>query len=199
MNRGSGGVGRAVSAYTPILLATLVVVFPLLWMLLTSIKPNPEIITQVPAFLPRRPTLEHYAEAAERVPFGRLFLNSTIVTVVGAALKVALAIATAYALVFVRFPGRNVVFALLLVTLMVPPQVAVLPNYLLVTGLGGADTYWGIILPGLGTARSCSASTSGRSPRASSRPRRWTGPGTGGGWSGSWCRSPRRPSPPSRS
>ncbi|MCF7548442.1 carbohydrate ABC transporter permease [Pseudonocardia sp. WMMC193] len=143
---------RAGAAYVPIVLATLVVVFPLLWMLLTSIKPDSEIITQAPALLPASPTLEHYREAAERVPFGRLFVNSAIVTAIGAGLKVLLAIATAYALVFVRVPGRNVVFVLLLVTLMVPPQVSLLPNYLLVNQWGGTDTYWGIILPGLGTA-----------------------------------------------
>ncbi len=62
-----------------------------------------------------------------------------------------LAISTAYALVFVRFPAKKLIFAGILVTLMVPPQVSLLPNYILVTGLGGADTYWGIILPGLGT------------------------------------------------
>jgi sn-glycerol 3-phosphate transport system permease protein len=62
-----------------------------------------------------------------------------------------LAVLTAYALVFVRFPGKNVIFALVLATLMVPPQVSLLPNYVLITDLGGADTYWGIILPGLAT------------------------------------------------
>jgi sn-glycerol 3-phosphate transport system permease protein len=85
------------------------------------------------------------------VPFGRLFLNSVLVTVIGAGVKVLLAVLTAYALVFVRFPFKRVIFALVLATLMVPPQVAVLPNYVLISGWGGADTYWGIILPGLAT------------------------------------------------
>jgi sn-glycerol 3-phosphate transport system permease protein len=58
---------------------------------------------------------------------------------------------TAYALVFVRFPGKKIIFALILATLMVPPQVQVLPNYVFISGLGGRDTYWGIILPGLAT------------------------------------------------
>jgi sn-glycerol 3-phosphate transport system permease protein len=98
------------------------------------------------SFAPR-----NYATAAERVPFGRLFLNSAIVTGIGALIKVVLAVLTAYALVFVRFPGKKIIFALVLATLMVPPQVAVLPNYVLISGWGGADTYWGIILPGLAT------------------------------------------------
>ncbi|MCM3848692.1 carbohydrate ABC transporter permease [Pseudonocardia sp. DR1-2] len=140
------------SAYVPLLVAVLVVLFPLLWMTLSSFKPLTEIITQTPALLPAAPTTENYSTVAERLPFGRVFLNSVLVTAVGAALKVALAVFTAYGLVFVRFPFKNWIFAGLLVTLMVPPQVALLPNYTLITALGGADTYWGIVLPGLGTA-----------------------------------------------
>ncbi|MEV1293465.1 carbohydrate ABC transporter permease [Pseudonocardia sp. NPDC049635] len=140
------------SAYVPLVLAVLVVVFPLLWMILTSVKPLPEIITQTPTLLPVDPTWENYATAAERLPFARVFANSVLVTVVGAVIKVVLAVCTAYGLVYVRFPGKNIIFAGLLVTLMVPPQVALLPNYTLITSLGGADTYWGIIVPGLGTA-----------------------------------------------
>lgn len=141
----------AVASYIPLLIATAVVVLPLLWMVLASFKSTSEIITTDLSFLPRSLTPQNYIQAAKEVPFGRLFLNSTIVTVVGAAIKVALAIMTAYALVFVRFPFKNLVFAGILATLMVPPQVSLLPNYLLITGFGGADTYWGIILPGLGT------------------------------------------------
>src|SRR5699024_12632048 len=71
---------------------------------------------------------------------------------IGSSIKVLLAVFTAYALVFVRFPFKRVIFVLILVALMVPPQVSSLPNYVLIAGLGGVNTYWGIILPGLGTA-----------------------------------------------
>jgi sn-glycerol 3-phosphate transport system permease protein len=139
------------AGYLPIVLATLVVVLPLLWMVLASFKSPAELLTQTPSVLPHSFAPTNYAEAAARVPFGRLFVNSAIVTVVGAGLKVVLAVLTAYALVFVRFPGKKIIFALILATLMVPPQVQVLPNYVFISGLGGRDTYWGIILPGLAT------------------------------------------------
>ncbi|WP_222268590.1 carbohydrate ABC transporter permease [Modestobacter marinus] len=144
-------VGTIVTGYVPIVLATLVVVLPLLWMVLASFKSPGELLTQTPSVLPDSFAPSNYAEAAQKVPFGRLFLNSVLVTAIGAGIKVALAVLTAYALVFVRFPGKKVIFALVLATLMVPPQVSLLPNYVLITGLGGADTYWGIILPGLAT------------------------------------------------
>jgi sn-glycerol 3-phosphate transport system permease protein len=118
---------------------------------LASFKSPAELLTQNIDVLPSSFAPTNYAQAAREVPFGRLFVNSLVVTAVGAAVKVVLAVCTAYALVFVRFPFKRVVFALVLATLMVPPQVSVVPNYVLISGLGGANTYWGIILPGLAT------------------------------------------------
>lgn len=138
--------------YVPLILATLVVFLPLLWMILSSFKQPGEIITMDLKILPENLNLENYNIAMTTVPFARFFLNSTIVTVVGATIKVLLAILTAYALVFVRFPFKNAIFVLILVALMVPPQVSILPNYILIAGMGGKNTLWGIILPGLGTA-----------------------------------------------
>ena len=146
-------LGRTVAGgYLPLAMATLVVFLPLLWMLLSSLKAPGEIVTTDLALWPRNPSLQNYADAASTVPFARFFLNSVIVTVVGSSIKCILAIFTAYALVFVRFPFKRVIFLLILVALMVPPQVSVLPNYVLIAGMGGLNTYWGIILPGLGTA-----------------------------------------------
>ncbi|WP_284976382.1 carbohydrate ABC transporter permease [Arthrobacter sp. efr-133-TYG-104] len=138
--------------YLPLLVATLVVVLPLLWMVLSSLKQPGEIVTTDLKILPQGVNLENYRAAMTTVPFAQFFLNSLIVTTVGSTVKVVLAILTAYALVFVRFPFKNVIFVLILVALMVPPQVSILPNYILISGLGGKNTLWGIILPGLGTA-----------------------------------------------
>lgn len=138
--------------YLPLLLATLVVFLPLLWMILSSFKLPGEIITMDLKILPASLDPQNYNIAMTTVPFAQFFINSTIVTVVGSTIKVLLAILTAYALVFVRFPFRNAIFILILVALMVPPQVSILPNYILIAGMGGKNTLWGIILPGLGTA-----------------------------------------------
>lgn len=140
------------AGYVPLIITTLVIVLPLLWMVFSSFKPLSEIITTSPSLLPHHPTLQNYVRAAHTVPFPRLFLNSMLVTAIGALVKVVLAICTAYALVFVDFPAKRVIFVLILVALMVPPQIAILPNYILIAGLGGQNTYWGIIIPGLGTA-----------------------------------------------
>ena len=138
--------------YLPLILATLVVVLPLLWMVLSSFKQPGEIITMDLKLLPESVNLDNYHVAMTTVPFAQFFINSLIVTTVGSTVKVILAILTAYALVFVRFPFKNAIFIVILVALMVPPQVSILPNYILIAGMGGKNTLWGIILPGLGTA-----------------------------------------------
>ena len=145
-------VSTLFAGYLPMILALLVIALPLLWMVVASFKPISEIVTMDPSLLPQSPTLDNYAAVADRVPLARVFLNSVIVTLVGAAIKVFLAITTAYALVFIEIPFRNAIFLGILVALMVPPEAAMLPNFLSISAIGGRDTLWGIILPGLGTA-----------------------------------------------
>jgi sn-glycerol 3-phosphate transport system permease protein len=145
-------VSTLFAGYVPMILALLVVALPLLWMVVASFKPISEIVTMDPSLLPKNPTLENYGAVADRVPLARVFLNSVVVTFIGAAIKVFLAITTAYALVFIEVPFRNAIFLGILVALMVPPEAAMLPNFLSISAIGGRDTLWGIILPGLGTA-----------------------------------------------
>ena len=140
------------AGYLPILVALLVIVLPLAWMIVSSFKPPGEIVTLTPSLLPQEPTLDNYGAVGTRVPLLTVLRNSLVVTAVGAAIKVLLAVTTAYALVFIRVPGRNLIFLGILVALMVPPEVSMLPNYITISALGGRNTLWGIILPGLGTA-----------------------------------------------
>lgn len=142
----------SVGGYLSLVIAALIIAAPLLWTVLGSLKDPGEVVTQNLVLLPAHPNLDAYRAVADKINIGRLFLNSAIVTVTGATIKVVLAITTAYALVFVQFPFRRTIFFVILVALMVPPQVSMVPNYVLVAGWGGQNTYWGIILPGLGTA-----------------------------------------------
>jgi sn-glycerol 3-phosphate transport system permease protein len=150
---GMSRLGRTLlGGYLPLVVSVLLIGLPLLWLILSSFKTQSEILTNHIVWLPSSLYLGNYERAFEIVPFGRVFLNSIIVTVIGAGIKVILAILSAYALVFVRFPLKKTIFMLILVALMVPPEISIVPNYVLVAGLGGVNTYWGIILPMLGTA-----------------------------------------------
>lgn len=145
-------VSTLFAGYVPMILALLIIALPLIWMVISSFKPGTEIVTAHQTLWPAEPTVENYAQVAERVPLLRLFMNSLIVTTVGASVKVFLAITTAYALVFIDVPFKNAAFIAILVALMVPSEAAMLPNYMTIASIGGRNTLWGIILPTLGTA-----------------------------------------------
>ncbi|NHT16862.1 carbohydrate ABC transporter permease [Cellulomonas sp. IC4_254] len=133
-------------------LATVVLGAPLVWLLLASLKTPAELYQFPVQWLPGAPSLDNYAQAADTVPLGRLLLNSVGLTVVGAGLKVVLGLTCAYALVFLEFPFKRLVFGLVIATLMIPPQVTIIPNYTLVAELGWLNTYQGILVPGLASA-----------------------------------------------
>ncbi|MGW5571423.1 carbohydrate ABC transporter permease [Nocardia thailandica] len=125
---------------------------PLFWILITSFKARPDIYTQPAVYWPRTWHPENYAEATTTVPYWTFLRNSVIVTAVVSAVKFALGVLSAYGLVFLRFPGKNVVFLAIIAALMVPNQITVISNYALVAQLGWRNTFLGIIVPLCGVA-----------------------------------------------
>jgi sn-glycerol 3-phosphate transport system permease protein len=138
--------------YTAMVIVIILIGIPVFWLVMGALKTNREIFSANPQWLPIQPTLDNFAAAWDRAPFGRYYINSLITTALGAAAEVVMAVTTAYALVFVRFPKRDWVFALLLVALMVPEEVVIVPNYLTVANWGLVNTYAGIVLPGASIA-----------------------------------------------
>jgi len=129
-----------------------VVIFPYLWMVLTSFKPSSEIFTPGMQFLPQHWQPANYLEVVRTGSFPRYVLNSVIVTSLGVALELSAAFVGAYAFAKLRFYGKNLAFYLILGTLMIPPQVLMLPSYLVVSRLGWTDSYLGLIIPRVGAA-----------------------------------------------
>jgi len=124
---------------------------PALWVLVTSLKPTPDIVRVPPEWVPWPATAEHYHEvllgSSRTARIGRAFLNSTIVSI-GTVLVVVLTSAmAAYPLARIRFPGRNIVFAVIVGSLMVPNAVLLVPQYVLTQQLGWLSTYQGLIVP----------------------------------------------------
>ena len=144
--------GRTLVQYVLLIITALVFVVPLFWVLSASFKNLQQIYTFPPVWIPTEPQFSNYSEAWNSAPFGRFYLNTIITTFFGVALEVVNAVLTAYALVFLRFPGRNIIFIVLLAALMVPIHVTILPNYLTIASLGWVNTYQGIILPGASVA-----------------------------------------------
>lgn len=147
--------GRSIaSSLLLVLLAlfALVVAFPYLWMVLTSLKPAGEVFTPEMRLLPRRWSPGNYLEVLRTGAFPRYLLNSGIVTALGVALELVVSFLGAYAFARLRFYGREAAFFLVLGTLMIPPPVLMLPAYLVVGKLGWLDSYQGLIIPRAGAA-----------------------------------------------
>ncbi len=126
---------------------SVVMLLPFAWMLSTSLKLPPDIFTYPPVWIPNPIAWQNYIKTVTVMPFGRFYLNSLIVTTGVTLLQLLTSSLAAFAFARMRFPGRNALFLLYLATLMIPFQVTMIPNFILVRTLGWYDTYQALILP----------------------------------------------------
>lgn len=141
-----------VLAYAAMVIVLLIVALPLYWIVVTSLKERPDIYTMPVTWWPTVLHPENYTDATQSVPFGLFLRNSVIITTVLATVKFTLGVLSAFGLVFLRFPGKNVVFLGIIAALMVPNQITVISNYALVAEWGWRNTFQGIIVPLAGVA-----------------------------------------------
>lgn len=135
-----------------LLVGGVAMLMPFIWMVSTSLKAPNELLRATPTFWPEAWRWENYPEVFRLVPFGRFYLNTILVTVTRVAGQVLLSSMAAYAFARLRFPGRDVLFLMVLAVLMMPGQVTLVPNYVLLKYLGWLDSYPGLIIPSLFSA-----------------------------------------------
>jgi len=146
------GRGAKIAGYAAIVAVVLIIGAPLYWILITSFKDRGDIYVQPATWWPNPVYPQNYATVNQEVPFLAYVRNSVLITLVLTVVEVTLGIISAYALAFLRFPGRNLLFLVILAALMVPNQITVISNYALVAGLGWRNTFQGIIIPLAGVA-----------------------------------------------
>lgn len=129
------------------LAAGLVMAFPFFWMLSTSLKSESEATTFPPTIVPQEWIFSNYPAAWAAAPFGRYFLNSAIMAAGQVLFSLATGSLAAYALARMRVPGRGFIFGALLATLVIPPEVTLIPNYIAVQRLGWYNSYAALIVP----------------------------------------------------
>ena len=143
-------IGR-ILLYVGLLLVGLASIIPVYWLLSSSVKPTSEIFVFPPKWFPTSFHWQNFVDAWNSAPFGRMYINSLVVTIVGAVGEICVAILSSYAFVFLRFPKKNWIFGLFLAAMMVPGTVVLLPNYMTVAQLGWVNSYAGLIVPGFGS------------------------------------------------
>lgn len=125
----------------------LIIVFPVFYTFSTAFKARSELTAYPPTFFPKKLTLDNYKTALSRAPLFRFMLNSFIVGVLGSALRISFAILAAYVFAHYHFRGSNVLFLIIMGTMMLPGDTLLMGNYLTVSQLGLIDTYMGICIP----------------------------------------------------
>ena len=148
-------VGGDVGVYIFLGLFSLLMIFPLVFAITSSLKPLDELIKQPQTVFARNPTFDNYSDlfvtlSQSWVPFTRYVFNTIFVTLVGTVGHVIIASMAAYVLAKYNFPGGNLFFRLAVVALMFSGYVTGIPNYLIMCRLHMVDTYWALILPAIG-------------------------------------------------
>ncbi len=141
-----------------LILGAVAMVMPFAWMLSTSLKDAGQVASYPPQWIPTTLVWENYVRAWQAAPFARYFFNSTVIAVavtLGTLITSSLA---AYAFARIRFPGRNLLFAIYLGSMMIPHQMTIIPSFLVLRNLGdispalGLDTYFALIAPFVASA-----------------------------------------------
>jgi multiple sugar transport system permease protein len=151
-----------VGLHLVLILGTALMLLPFVWMLSTSLKPADQLFSVPPTWLPRTFVWDNYAKAMGAGNFSRYALNSLFLAVANVLTNVGLSALAGYAFARLAFRGRNVLFILVLATLMVPYQVTIIPQFVIIRhipffggndalgqgGIGWINSYWGLIVPG---------------------------------------------------
>jgi putative chitobiose transport system permease protein len=130
-----------------------VTVFPFVWVVSTSVKgPEDAVYSVPPQLIPQNPTLANYQRVWQTLPVGRFFMNSLVVATGTVTLNLLFTSLAAYPLAKMKFPGRDLIFYLLLATFIVPPQLTYIPSYVLAVNVFRFyDTLLALIFPSLAT------------------------------------------------
>ncbi len=133
--------------YAFLIIMAIIVLFPFYWMINSSLKTLSEYREVVPTFWPRKVMFSNYLEAYNAANLGRLFINTVIVGVVSTLLSLVITVLSAFAFARLELKGKNLLFAGLLATMMIPGELFTITNYTTVTHFGWRNTYTVLIVP----------------------------------------------------
>ena len=138
--------------YLALILGSVVMIFPFVWMILTSSKTISESMQIPPTIFPAQIMLDNFVEAVKSLPFMNLYVNTGLMILFRVLCAVAFSSMAGYAFAKLKFKGKNLLFGIVLVQMMLPSQIFIIPQYQMVAKLGQADTVFALVFPGLVSA-----------------------------------------------
>ncbi|MBE3578616.1 MAG: carbohydrate ABC transporter permease [Caldanaerobacter subterraneus] len=133
--------------YTLLILVASFFLIPVLWVVLSSVKPPVELYKWPPSLFPKTITIVNFETAFRKGNFGLYFYNSAVVTIVSTLITLVINTMAGYALAKYRFYGRDFILIAFLATLMIPLEIIMIPIFVVIKSLGMINTLWGIIIP----------------------------------------------------
>lgn len=131
---------------------TVLMIIPFIWMILTSFKTVPEAVQVPPKIFPKEYNFKNYTNAIRTLPFFNFYINTILVIVIRVVVSTFFAAMAAYAFARIEFPGRDILFMFVLIQMMVPGQIFLIPQFLMVQKLGMLNSVPALVFPGIVTA-----------------------------------------------
>jgi multiple sugar transport system permease protein len=141
--------GALIAIYTALLLGALFFLTPFAWMVSTALKPDAQVFVIPPTWLPDPPMWSNFGRLMTEIPFVRYLGNTIFVTVASVAFYLASSAVVAYGFAKIRWPGRDALFYVLLATMVLPPQVTMIPQFVMFQKLGWVGTFLPLVIPPL--------------------------------------------------
>ena len=141
-----------VLTYAALIIGALIMVFPFVWMILTSLKTVPESMQVPPTIFPKEIITSNFGDAMKSLPFLKLYLNTGLLIFFRVICAVAFSSMAGYAFAMLNFRGKKLLFGIVLVQMSLPSQIFIIPQYQMVAKMGLANTIFALVFPGLVSA-----------------------------------------------
>ena len=138
--------------YTALIIGALIMVFPFVWMILTSLKTVPESMQVPPTIFPKELVTGNFGDAMKSLPFLKLYLNTGLLIFFRVICAVAFSSMAGYAFAMLNFRGKKLLFGIVLVQMSLPSQIFIIPQYQMVAKMGLANTIFALVFPGIVSA-----------------------------------------------
>jgi multiple sugar transport system permease protein len=138
--------------YAALIIGAIIMIFPFVWMILTSSKTVSESMQVPPTILPAQLILSNFKDAIDSLPFVRMYINTALMIVFRVLFAVMFSSMAGYAFAKLKFKGKNLLFGIVVMQMMLPSQIFIIPQYQMVAKLGMANTIFALVFPGLVSA-----------------------------------------------